>query len=125
MKKATINLLLIAGIAGVVTLFGCNNGSGYSSYGGGSSVTPSKPAPNTVVIANFAFGPATMTVAKGTTVTWQNNDNVAHTATSDNGKWDTGTIGPGGSGSVKFDSAGTWAYHCAVHPMMTASVVVQ
>ncbi len=124
MRKTTATLLLIAGIAAAIAVNGCN-GSGYSPYGASSSVTPAKTAPNTVVIANFAFGPSSMTVAKGTTVTWQNNDNVAHTATSNNGTWDTGTINPGSSSSLKFDSAGTWAYHCAVHPMMTATLVVQ
>lgn len=104
---------------------GCSN-STYGPYNGGtSSATPAKTSPNTVTISNFAFGPSTLTIAKGTAVTWQNNDAVAHTATSDAGKWDSGNIIPGASKSVTFDSVGTFPYHCAVHPMMTASIIVQ
>ena len=79
----------------------------------------------TVTIANFAFSPGTITVQAGSTVTWVNNDSVAHTATGDNGEFDTGSIAPGGSATITFDTAGTFAYHCSIHPNMTASITVQ
>jgi plastocyanin len=78
-----------------------------------------------VVIQSLAFGPSPITVAKSATVTWKNNDNVAHTATADDASWDTGNIAPGTSKSLTFTNAGTFAYHCTVHPMMKATLVVQ
>ena len=81
--------------------------------------------PNTVTMMNMAFSPASITIAKMSTITWKNNDNVVHTATSENGLWDTGTISPGGTKTTVFDSTGTFPYRCAVHPMMTGTIIVQ
>jgi len=78
-----------------------------------------------IKIANFTFDPPVLTMKAGTTVTWVNNDSVPHTATGDNGEFDTGSIAPGGSASITFDTAGTFAYHCTIHPNMTASITVQ
>jgi len=91
----------------------------------GGSREASAQSDTTVTIANFAFSPGTITVQAGTTVTWVNNDSVAHTATGDNGEFDTGSISPCGSASITFDTAGTFAYHCTIHPNMTASITVQ
>jgi plastocyanin len=84
------------------------------------------PAQNTktVNIGNHAFNPAQLNVAPGTTVTWVNNDTVAHTATADNGLFDSKVIQPGGSYSVWFGGAGTVTYHCAIHPDMKGSIIV-
>jgi plastocyanin len=103
---------------------GCNNGS-TSPYGNSSSTTTTKTAPNTVAIANFTFSPSSLTIAKGTIITWVNNDGVAHTSTSDNNVWDTGSIVPGASKAVTFGTSGTFTYHCTVHPMMTGTIIVQ
>src|SRR5215212_1360060 len=78
----------------------------------------------TVSIKNFAFDPPNVTVAPGTTVTWVNNDQVPHTATANDGAFDSGTLQPGQSYSFKFDKPGTYAYHCNIHPYMTATVTV-
>ncbi len=82
--------------------------------GGGDAVT----------IANFAFGPASLSVAAGTTVTWTNDDSAAHTATADDGSFDSSSIAPGATFSQAFDTAGTFAYHCSIHPNMTATIEV-
>jgi plastocyanin len=66
-----------------------------------------------------------MTVSVGTTVTWVNGDNTSHTSTSNNGAFDTGTIAPGGSASFRFQSAGSFPYHCTFHPGMIATITVQ
>lgn len=124
MKRTAVHVSVFLGVIALSIVFGCNNGMN-SPYGGGSTTTPAKSSTNTVTIVNFVFSPSTLTVTKGTVVTWQNNDGVAHTATSDNGKWDTGSIPSGGSKSISFDSAGTFAYHCTVHPMMTGTVAAQ
>src|SRR5215212_8181276 len=82
----------------------------------------------TVSIKNFAFDPpnATATVSPGTTVTWVNNDQVPHTVTATNpaGVFDSGTLQPGQSYSFALDKAGTYAYHCEIHPDMTGTITV-
>jgi plastocyanin len=78
----------------------------------------------TVSIKNFAFDPPNATVAPGTTVTWVNNDQVPHTVTANDGAFDSGTLQPGQSYSFAFDKPGTYAYHCNIHPDMTATVAV-
>src|SRR5215218_4649581 len=80
----------------------------------------------TVSIKNFAFNPPNTTVAPGTTVTWVNNDQTAHTATANNGAgvFDSGELQPGESYSFTFDKPGTYAYHCEIHPDMTGTVTV-
>jgi plastocyanin len=49
---------------------------------------------------------------------------VSHTITADNGSWDSGSLGKGQSFSQVFTQAGTFTYHCAVHPSMKGTVVV-
>ena len=85
------------------------------------------PAPNdttTVEIRNNAFNPAQLNVAPGTTVRFVNNDNVPHTATADNGAFDTKELPPGYSMDVFLDGEGTVPYHCELHPEMKGSIVV-
>jgi plastocyanin len=82
-------------------------------------------ADQTVTMESLQFQPATVTVEVGDTVTWSNADAVPHTATADDGSFDTGTISGGASASHTFTTAGTFAYHCEVHPTMTGTVVVQ
>jgi plastocyanin len=82
-------------------------------------------ADQTVTMESLQFQPATVTVEVGDTVTWSNADAVPHTATADDGSFDTGTISGGASASHAFTTAGTFAYHCEVHPTMTGNVVVQ
>jgi plastocyanin len=86
--------------------------------------SPSAGATAEVAIVDFAFDPAELSVAAGTTVTWTNRDTVPHTATGDDGSFDTGTLDPGASASHTFATAGTFAYFCAFHPNMTGTVIV-
>ena len=73
----------------------------------------------------WCFSPKPIQVTVRSTVTWTNATAPVHTATSDSGAWDTGNIAPGATSSaVSFPTAGTFAYHCAIHPSMTGSVVV-
>jgi plastocyanin len=82
-------------------------------------------ADQAVTIAGLAFSPASVTVSAGDTVTWTNNDQQTHTATADDASWNSGNIaGGGGTKSVTFTTAGTFPYHCAIHPAMTGSVTV-
>ncbi|MBI4080894.1 MAG: cupredoxin family copper-binding protein [Candidatus Levybacteria bacterium] len=86
--------------------------------------TAGKTEKNAVTIKGFAFSPETITVKKGTTITWTNEDAAGHTATADDGTFDTGLITKGESGSVTFDTVGTFSYHCTPHPNMKGTVVV-
>ena len=77
-----------------------------------------------VTIKEFSYDQETVTVKKGTTVTWTNDDSDEHSATADDGSFDTGLLGMGESGSVTFAEVGTYTYHCSTHPNMTGTVVV-
>jgi plastocyanin len=78
-----------------------------------------------VAIANFSFQPATITVPVGTTVTWTNNDSASHTVTADDGSFKSESLGSGATFSQTFATAGTFAYHCAIHSTMKGTVVVK
>lgn len=79
----------------------------------------------TVTIADFSYVPAALVVKKGTTVTWMNEDTDTHSATADDGSFDTGLLQQGESGSVTFDTAGEITYHCSTHPNMTGKIIVE
>jgi LPXTG-motif cell wall-anchored protein len=81
-------------------------------------------ASKTVTIADFAFSPKSVTIDVGDTVTWRNNDDVAHSATAEDGSFDTGTFAKGESRSETFDTAGTFEYICTPHPFMKGTVNV-
>ena len=78
----------------------------------------------TVYIRDFYFSPAKIAVEPGTTVTWVNLGLHPHTVTSFDGQFDSGTLWPGESYTVKFMGHGTLGYYCAIHPSMTGSVGV-
>jgi plastocyanin len=76
-------------------------------------------------LTTTAFNPGVADVSVGTTVTWTNTDSVSHTSTSDRAGWDSGIVAPGRTFSFQFQTAGTFSYHCAIHPGMVGSVVVR
>ena len=86
-----------------------------------------KPASGaTVKIDNFSFGPASVTVPVGTTITWTNNDDVPHVVTSDDNKmFKSKALDTDDHFSFTFTKPGTYNYYCAIHPKMTAKIVVQ
>jgi plastocyanin len=130
----SIRLALIAAIS--IGAIAC--GSDYSSPSTPSPTPAPTPAPVTggpssavtiptgaSVLGNRAFTPDDVDVAVGTTVTWMNTDSVAHTSTSNASGWDSGTIAPGRQFSFTYQTAGTFPYHCAIHPGMVGTVVVR
>ena len=84
-----------------------------------------KPATAEVKIDNFSFGPATLTVAVGTTVTWTNRDDIPHTVVSDDKVFKSRVLDTDEKFSFTFTKLGTYPYFCSVHPKMTGKVVVQ
>ena len=85
------------------------------------SATPSAE----VKIDNFSFGPATITVAAGTMVTWTNRDDIPHTVVSDDKVFKSKVLDTDEKFSYTFSKPGTYPYFCSVHPKMTGKVVVQ
>ena len=104
--------------------------------GQSSSPTYSSPAPTagsssvsivsgSRTLTTNAYNPNPIAISSGMTVTWMNNDSIAHTSTSSSGAWDSGTIAPGAKFSRTFTSRGTFQYHCSIHPNMVGTVTVQ
>ncbi|MFA4955324.1 MAG: cupredoxin domain-containing protein [Patescibacteria group bacterium] len=80
-----------------------------------------------ITIQNFAFSPKTLTVKRGDAVVFKNSDSVTHTVTADGGAFDGGQIQSGSSYTLDTATlaAGSYAFHCAPHPTMTATLIVQ
>ena len=78
-----------------------------------------------VKIDNFSFGPATLSVTVGTTVTWINRDDIPHTVVSTDKVFKSKVLDTDEKFSYTFTKAGTYPYFCSIHPKMTGQVVVQ
>ena len=80
----------------------------------------------TVKIDNFTFGPATLAVKTGTTVTWVNNDDIPHAVvTQDHVTFKSKVLDTDQRFSFTFTRAGEYPYFCSLHPHMVGKVVVQ
>lgn len=93
----------------------------------GVAVLPGSPAAATdatVTVADMTFTPGTVTVTLGGAVTWDFADATAHTTTSNQGFWNSGPKSSGQSFARTFTSAGTYGYHCSIHPSMHGRVKV-
>jgi plastocyanin len=92
-----------------------------------ANIAHAAPAPAEVKIDNFSFGPATLSVAMGTTVTWTNRDDIPHTVVSsdDPKAFKSKVLDTDEKFSYTFATAGTFSYFCSVHPKMTGTVVVK
>lgn len=88
--------------------------------------SPQATGANEVSIINMNFSPASLTVKKGGSIKWINNDNVAHTIAENDGKNgpNSPSIQPGGTYSFTFNEAGVFHYDCSIHPSMTGVVTV-
>jgi plastocyanin len=84
-----------------------------------------KPESTEVKIDNFSFGPGTLTVSVGTTVTWTNRDDIPHTVVSTEGVFKSKVLDTDEKFAFTFSKAGTYPYFCSMHPKMTGKVIVQ
>ena len=109
LKNGLIASAMIIFVA-VMTITGCKKDSATTTG-------------NQVSMQSIAFAPSSLTVAVNATVTWTNNDNVAHNVTSDSGWFASSSINPGGTYSHQFTAAGTYNYHCTIHPGMNGTVI--
>ena len=80
---------------------------------------------NEVVIQNFAFEPATLTVKAGTKVTWVNRDDEPHTATANDKRFSSKALENGDRFTTEFNQRGIYKYYCALHPKMTGQIIVK
>jgi LPXTG-motif cell wall-anchored protein len=85
---------------------------------------PRQAETKSVNIQNFAFDPKDLTVAVGDTVSWKNSDKAPHTATANDGSFDSGNLNQGQEFSFTFTKAGTFAYVCRYHDQMQATIKV-
>ncbi len=115
-KGVWITGLLLAAMVATLLL------SAASPY---SSTKTPQPTTAEVKVDNFSFGPATLTVGVGTTVTWTNRDDIPHTIVSTEKVFKSKVLDTDEKFSFTFDKAGTYPYFCSIHPKMTGSVVVQ
>jgi len=123
-------LLIVAGGFVVIMLIFFMSGAFRSNVSRNTSASESEvrlenQAEKTVTIADFTYSPATLIVKEGTTVTWTNEDQAAHSATAEDGSFDTGLLGQKESGSVTFDTAGEYSYQCSIHPNITGKIIVE
>jgi plastocyanin len=81
--------------------------------------------PNTVLIKGFAFNPATLTVAKGTTVTWMDMDSATHIVVATGNDFSSQTLNTGQTFEHTFNETGTFEYKCGIHPSMSGKVIVK
>lgn len=97
---------------------------GSASAAGERAPSAQQSGATSVAIHDFAFRPKTLTVSRGTRVTFANRDATAHTATR-GGSFDSGRIRPGRAATIAFKRAGVYAYHCSIHSFMRGKVVVE
>lgn len=105
-----------------------NSAQNKSNTSSTSSNTNQTSAAGSVDIKNMAFTPPQINVQKGGTVTWTNNDSVAHTVIDDLsnvGGPASGNIEPGSTYSFTFNKTGSFQYHCSIHPSMRGTIVVK
>jgi plastocyanin len=98
--------------------------SSYTSTSAYYQPAAAGPAMNVSVHDNN-FQPGTINVFVGTTVAWHNDSGTPHTVTSDTGLFDSREIRSGMSFRYTFNQPGTYPYHCAIHPQMRGTIVVQ
>jgi len=120
--------LLAVAVAAALPFAACGGGGG-----GGVTNPPSPGGGNadliiTIVAENgsMSFSPNPATVNAGQRVAWRNSAGTTHTATQNSGGFDTGNIASGAtSGSINMPAAGTFGYHCSLHPAMVGTLTVR
>jgi plastocyanin len=118
----------LVGLLVVLMLTACGGGSSSSSAPAAAGSRPASSAADTIVIKNFKFQPANLSVAPGTVVTVRNEDSVTHTVTdkADSKLFGTGDIVAGQTVTFKApDQAGSYVYLCTIHQFMTGTLVVR
>ena len=96
-----------------------------SAAGGAGACAVSTGAPTVKAsIKSFAFSPDPVTAKVGEAIGWTNGDSVGHTVTLDSGACTTDTIAGGTTAGLTFSAAGTYTYHCKIHPTMKGTITI-
>jgi plastocyanin len=107
----------------------CGSGStGTTASGGGATTTVTNSTGGSVIqviMTNRSYDPATLSIKVGDTVTWLNQDAPQHDVVADNGEFKSQLFDLGQSFSFTFTKAGTYPYHCSIHPGMNGNVIVE
>lgn len=119
-RHAARLLAALGGMTAIIALAAMNGASADIS----SPAAGATSAPFLVVISDFAFKPAKLTIKPGATVYWRNDDGISHTATDSGGAFDSHNLDKGMMYSFTFTKAGTYSYVCSYHPNMTGTIVV-
>ncbi len=132
-----IGIIIGVVVAGSIAVFALASKNGSTDPSTQSSQSENMPSEgqsgsetsqgNEVIMKNLSFGPSKITVKKGTTVTWVNQDDAKHDVNPDNPTAEfkkSDLFGKGGTYSVTFDTAGTYTYKCTPHPFMKGTVEV-
>jgi plastocyanin len=121
MPKTDRTRTLLVAVAAVVLT--ASVGLGLHAAG---AIGPVRAKDATITIVDFEFQPKTITINQHETVTWTNTANQNHTVTADDGtSFDSGALSHGDVFGNVFDTAGTFKYHCSIHPQMTGTVIVK
>jgi plastocyanin len=105
-------------------------GTGISALlANGTLADAPSPAPSAAAVdvntKDFAYAPASVTIAVGTKIIFKNSDTVAHTVTAEDKSFDSKNLDQGQTWSHVFDKAGTYKYTCAYHSFMLGTVIVK
>jgi len=134
LEKVKKSLGILVVVAGIVSAAACSDDNTPTAPNPSPTPSPSPTATPTPAAAdvtitikgmngNQSYSPNPSTAKAGQSVSWMNNDTIAHTATGDG--WDTGQIAPGQtSAPIKFSTAGSFSYHCSIHPTMVGTLNV-
>ena len=134
MNKVLIVIMVVVLAIGGLAIYDhnkSNNGPAYSNNSSNNSAqsqTNQSSASGAITIKNMMFTPSQISIAKGGTVTWTNNDSTVHRVVDDLtnvGGPASGDIQPGSTYSFTFNKTGSFQYHCSIHPSMRGTIVVK
>lgn len=124
-RPSAILLTVLLAVLGLVVACGTTASSNQSSSGSPAAV-PAPSVPSTIVMKDFIFTPASLTVAPGTKITVINEDQAPHTVTANDKFFDTGVIHGGQRGEITAPTKpGSYPYLCTIHQYMTGTLIVQ
>lgn len=130
MKKLLLYILIIAVIAYAISYFlkiqNTKNTENVINNAVATEATSSTPQTYNISIANYAFEKNTLTINKGDTIVWKNDDSVPHQIQGDElTDLKSPIMGNGLTYSFTFNNVGTFNYYCTIHPMMKANIIVK
>lgn len=120
-RLAEVALTALTIVVGAVLVLALTEGPSSSSQ----PVAESPQGANAVVITDFAYEPEPVTVPPGTTITFSNADPAPHTATADDGSFDTDTLDQDAEAMITVEEPGTYTYFCKFHMFMNGTVEVK